>query len=416
MLAVSEGRLTMISSHLRLCCAVSLLTIPLCLAGGAADAAKYKVIYNFGSQDHDGATPTGNLTADAAGNLYGSTYAGGNGELSGGTVFELSPSGGNWTEQLLHEFEDQSKGWGPKGALLRDASGNLYGTTCCGGQFAAGTVFTLPAGSGELDVLHDFGSGKDGREPLSGLIFGPDDLLYGTTDNGGRFSNGTAFSINPSGDGTEYGTIHSFGSVGDGGSPWYGSLIGRKTLYGTTIAGGTGYDTVYSLKPKASGWKEEVLYNFAGTGDVGTPDHGVIQDKSGVLYGCAQKGTFNQGGVYALTQTSKNIWTEAILYSFGTQTNDPVDAASCDIAMDSKGRIFGTTDDGGVNNAGTIFELDPPSGGHAGWTETVLHSFDPAAGDGRFPLSGLLQVGNTYYGTTSYGGSFGIGTVYSIKP
>ena len=157
------------------------------------------VLYRF-TQGDDGAYPSGGVIFDNSGNLYGTTEFG----ISGnGTVFELTPSGGQWIYTLLYSLmSGQSGVGGPLGTLAMDAAGNLYGTTNQGGigdcYGECGTVFKLTpsAGSWAYTLLYDFTDGTDGGQPYDGLIFDRNGNLYGTASiraGGG----GTVFEITP---------------------------------------------------------------------------------------------------------------------------------------------------------------------------------------------------------------------------
>jgi uncharacterized repeat protein (TIGR03803 family) len=168
-----------------------------------------KVLYNFLGSPSDGGQPEAGLIFDAAGNLYGPTSTGGvlNNSCSYGcgTVFELSPSKGGWTEKVLHAFTGGADGaypgyaypgsGSPYGARVTLHSGNLYGTTSFGGNqpgFSGdGVVFKLSPSGGTWTerVLHTFTSSPDGKLPLGGVIFDPNGNLYGTTFNGGAKGN-----------------------------------------------------------------------------------------------------------------------------------------------------------------------------------------------------------------------------------
>ena len=146
-------------------------------------AAQEKVLHSFNNNGTDGLSPDAGLIFDAAGNLYGTTYAGGT--YNYGTVFELTPAaGGGWTEKVLHSFSNGTDGGYPVAGLIFDAAGNLYGTTYRGGTYGCGTVFELtPAAGGSWTekVLYSFGNGTDGAYPDAGLIFDAAGNLYGTT-------------------------------------------------------------------------------------------------------------------------------------------------------------------------------------------------------------------------------------------
>jgi uncharacterized repeat protein (TIGR03803 family) len=154
------------------------------------------VLYNF--TGNDGYQPVGGLTFDQAGNLYGTTKAGG--LAGGGAAFELAPSGGVWTQTRLYSFGAQNDdGLSPYDSLAVDANGNLYGTTSAGGPGNVGNVFELtPASGGWTGVaLHSFTDGSDGATPFSGLILDANGNLYGTADSGGTDGFGVVFEITP---------------------------------------------------------------------------------------------------------------------------------------------------------------------------------------------------------------------------
>jgi len=197
-----------------------------------------KVLYSF-HRKNDGAYPHGGLVADDDGNFYGTTEAGGaSGE---GTVFVLTRER---KERVLYNFGGLD-GSDPQSTLVRDAVGNLFGTTVSGGAYGAGTVFMVTQ-SGQETVLHNFsGTDGEGSNPTAGLLRDASGNLYGTTENGGAFGHGTVFVVDTAGRET---VLHSF-SGGDGGHP-RGALIedAAGNLYGTTYdGGGYGIGTVFEL-------------------------------------------------------------------------------------------------------------------------------------------------------------------------
>lgn len=156
------------------------------------------VLHAFSSKNGDGAYPYDSLALDAAGNLYGTAYAGGQMPCFGGCgiVFKLAPeTHGQWTETILYSFTGGADGGEPYAGLTFDQGGNLYGTTNFGGEqqvcsSGCGVVFKLtPVKKGKWSetVLHAF-SGNDGEVPDGNLIFDADGNLYGTTLNGGDFN------------------------------------------------------------------------------------------------------------------------------------------------------------------------------------------------------------------------------------
>jgi uncharacterized repeat protein (TIGR03803 family) len=194
-------------------------------------------LHNF-TGGADGSSPVANLTLDKLGNLYGTTPGGG--AYTWGTVFELTLANGVWTETVLHNFSN-SNGDGalPQVGLVFDSSGNLYGTTRGGG--AGGTVFELKPSNGAWteSVLFYFPCGNAGCFPSGGLVFDKLGNLYGTTENGGLYGGGTVFQLTPTNGNWTESVLHSFGAGADGSDPT-GSLIldTSGNLYGTTVSGG----------------------------------------------------------------------------------------------------------------------------------------------------------------------------------
>jgi len=390
-----------------------------------------KVLHNFGNGT-DGYHPEAGLILDAAGNLYGTTYWGGN--YGDGTVFELTPNGsGGWTETVLYNFCSQTgcaDGANPAAGLIFDAAGNLYGTTYGGGTYnyycsgGCGTVFKLTpqAGGGWTEtVLHSFGNVLgDGFLPDAGLIFDVAGNLYGTTYAGGAYGQGAVFELTPTGGGGwTVNVLFSFNYT-DGFGPSAALIFDAAgNLYGTTILGGNyGAGTVFELTPNPSGgWTETVLHSFNRNGTDGWyPEAGLILYAAGNLYGttywggtqwCGGSGC---GTVFELT-VRYGGWAYTVLHSFsGGDGAGP----SAGLILDAAGNLYGTTSAGGVNGVGTVLELTPIAGG--GWTEQVLHNFGNGT-DGVNPWSGLIfDAAGNLYGTTYWGGNYGDGTVFELTP
>src|ERR1022692_937488 len=215
-----------------------------------------KVLYSFSNDGTDGTHPVAGLLFDGAGNLYSTTYGGGT--YNKGTVFELTPAaGGGWTERVLYSFGNGTDGINPCASLIFDGAGNLYSTTQSGGTYNGGTVFELtPAAGGSWteQVLHNFNNnGTDGINPKNGLIFDATGNLYGTTNFGGiYYSGGTVFEVVPAaGGGWTEQVLHSFGDGADGAEPQAGLITDTTgNLYGTTSSGGTyTFGTVFEFTP-----------------------------------------------------------------------------------------------------------------------------------------------------------------------
>lgn len=383
------------------------------------------VLHNFNNNGVDGAYPEADLTFDAAGNLYGTTYQGGTNSV--GTAFELAPTqGGGWTETVLYSFHfNGTDGANPFLAnLISDSAGNLYGTTSQGGTYNAGTVFELTAnggGSWSETVLHNFANiDTDGGQPYAGLIFDAVGNLYGTTLIGGTYGAGTVFELSPrqGGGWTEH-VLHNFGNGTDGGFLIGGVVFdGFGNLYGTTHQGGSyGVGTVFELTPTQGGnWTEQILHNFNRNGTDGySPFAGLIIDSAGSLYGTTSEGGSHRWGTVFELALTQGSWTEKILHNF-----DPTDGTDgylpqAALVLDAAHNLYGTTSEGGTYGAGTVFELTPTQGGN--WNETVLYSFTGNS-DGAYPQSSLTFFGSLpdLYGTTNNGGANRAGTVFELTP
>jgi len=370
----------------------------------------------------NGGQPWAAPILDQAGNLYGATSEGGNGNCSEGkwtygcgTVFKLSPpeSGSKqWTETLLYQFQNSADGNYPAGGLVFDKSGNLYGTTYRGGPSATcGTVFQLtPPASGSgpwtKNILHNFTCGSDGGFPESGLVFDKVGNLYGTTTLGGNCN----LTFGCAGDPWTETVLYAFNAGTDGFEPQSTPLFDAAgNLYGTTILGGSsagcgldeGCGTIFQLTPPSSSggaWTEKILHTF-GTqaGDGWEPRSGLVFAKPGVFYGVTEGGGDRSlGTVYQLTAPSSSggNWTVSVLYSFtGVDGLSPFGAPT----LASNGTIYGLTSFGGSSERGNIFQLTPPVANGDPWTETSLYQFNSFA----YPLGGLtLGKGGWLYGVT----------------
>lgn len=199
------------------------------------------VLYSF-TGGTDGGRPYAGVVEDKQGNFYGTTMQGGAFGL--GTVYKLTPTG---TETVLHSFAGGSDGATPHGGVILDNKGNLYGTTADGGSANAGIVFKVSP-SGNETVLYTFAGGPDGATPTAGLVRDKSGNLYGTTYSGGNANGGTVFEISPSGTHT---VLHTFTGGADGAEPEAGLILDKQgNLYGTTIGGGSfGIGVVYKVIP-----------------------------------------------------------------------------------------------------------------------------------------------------------------------
>ena len=251
------------------------------------------VLFTFGGSPaaEDGAQPVTRLLRDQQGNLYGTTRYGGTSKA--GTIFKLDPDG---NETVLYSFGGGADAADPYSSLIADAAGNLYGTTVFGGGSAClgagcGTVFKLSAGGAET-VLHSF-TGTDGEKPFAGLIRDAAGNLYGTTFYGGAADFGTVFKLDTALVET---VLHSFTGGADGAYPQAGVIRDSEgNLYGTASYGGaSNAGVVFKLD---SAGTETVLHSFAGGVDGAYPQAGVIRDLAGILYGTTTSGGIHDYGV-----------------------------------------------------------------------------------------------------------------------
>jgi uncharacterized repeat protein (TIGR03803 family) len=406
---------------------LSMFTFSAFLASAPASAQTPTILHSFnGSGGVDGYNPNGTLIADQSGNLYGTTTYGGTYNVVDccGTVFELSPDGsGGFIYNILYSFNPNDKdGNYPTPTVILDEKGNLYGTTSAGGTVDQGTVFELSPQSGgtwKETILYNFiRNGGDGQEPMAGLTMDPKGNLYGTTFLSSTGCEcGTVFELAKSGGAFSYKTIYTFtGYPDDGSAPDTVLTFRNGKLFGSTAFGGSYgfYDgTIFELSPNGSGgWTESLIHSFGSSNSDSTPSIGaVIFDSSGNLYGTTYYGGVDGvGSVYKLSPGSGGNWTDTLLFSFdGTNGAGPDYGA---LIFDTKGNLYGTTQVGGTDQDGVVYELTPAGGA---WTETFLASFDGT--DGLFSYGGVVfGAGDNLYGTTEYGGTHDAGVVYQIKP
>lgn len=319
------------------------------------DTAGQETVLHTFTGGADGKWPFSGVILDSEGNLYGTTNSGGAAaspcDSGCGVVYKLNASG---QETVLYSFTGPPDGAGPYAGVIRDSAGNLYGTTFAGGT-GAGIVYKVDT-SGQETVLYTFTGTTDGMWPYAGVILDSAGNLYGTTQRGGATGYGVVYKLDTAGQQT---VLYSFKGGPDGGSP-NASVIqdSAENLYGTTplggIAGGpcnAGCGVVYKLLTSN---REEVLYAFTGEADGGSPQAGVIRDSAGILYGTASTGNqASVGVVYRIDAPGQ----EPVLYSFpfGSDGANPV----AGVIRDATGNLYGTTSNGGPSGAGTVYKLDP---------------------------------------------------------
>ena len=409
-------------------------------------------VFNFNNYDTYGYSPEGGLVADGAGNFYGTTeYDGANGE---GTVFELTEDTTTipptFTPSVLYSFTGGTDGGIPQGALIFGVDGNLYGTTSEGGAVDDGTVFQLvlaaqppPAAGtapraatvfGALNTLHAFDY-ADGVEPAGTLATDAAGDLYGTFPYGNSASGGV-FKLTATATAGQYSfaDLYQF-QAPDGNQPLAGMTLGADgNLYGTTQYGGPNGDgTIFVFNPKTG--VTTTIYNFfyemfngnTPVYDGYDPTGKLVAAANGVFYGTtAGGGPDGDGTIFQLT-TATDPATGAItgtvtnLYSFtdsGEGDAIGTHAALGDgygplagLTLAADGNYYGTTQYGGANGDGTVYQFNPVTG-----VVTTLAAFDNTT-VGYQPTSPLVAAGadGNLYGTTAYGGVNGDGVVYEYN-
>jgi len=378
-----------------------LLTLTLML--NWTQTAAQPLARSFGVANQSESIPSANLLLASDRMLYGAAWSGGPSNC--GCVFKLATNGSAYT--ALHYFSG-ADGANPAAGLLEGSDGFLYGTTFSGGASNAGCVFQLNQSGSSYAVLHSFtGVGGDGANPAAALIEATNGLLYGTTSAGGVSSNGIIFSIGKNGGG--YNVVMAFAGT-NGANPstaLYQASDGG--LYGATDSGGTWTNgTVFSLRLDGSGFTN--LWFFSGTnGDGADPSSSLLEGNDGALYGITHLGgVTNAGAVYKLNKDGSNY---QVLYSFLGFTGGDGENPFADLKLASDGALYGTTLAGGANDAGTVFKLNPDGSGYA-----ILHQFTGAGGEGRYPQSALFEAPDgMLYGTTGSGGNGEGGTLFKLN-
>lgn len=352
-----------------------------------------------------------------------------------------------------------STGASPRGRLLRDSSGALYGAANSGGPYYNGTIFKLsPPAWGQtqwtMTVLYNFTGGTDGGSPSANLVMDSTGAIYGTASSGGSWLNqGLVFKLTPPAPGYtqwHYAVLHYFYhsyayGADDGANPHAGLIMDQRgALYGVTGLGGSiasvdaGYGTVFKLTPldaAKTAWQESVLYRFAGGWDGKNPWEALTLDSAGNLYGTTLYGGGGPcydgcGTVFRLSPgaTSEAAWTKTTLFRLNGQNGGG--APQGKLLLGASGVLYGTTYKGGTGactdglgywiGCGIVFKLTPPAPGQSNWSEYVLFNFNAA--NGAFPQGGLITDGTgALIGTTSASapdpyGVPGDGNVFRLVP
>jgi uncharacterized repeat protein (TIGR03803 family) len=391
----------------------------------SAHAQTFVVLHTF-TGGGDGGKSNAGLTLDSAGNLYGTTAY--------GTVFRMKRIHGSWVLNTLFTFDGRDGG-SPLGRVVFGPRGALFGTTHVGGTDNNGVVYKVTAPMSvcgsfgcpwSQTVLYNFAGSPDGSAPgYVDPVFDQAGNLYGTS-GGGANGDGTVFELTFS-DGQWSETIlHNFNGA-DGSGPASGVILDSAgNVYGTTDSGGPfNNGTVYELSPSGSGWQLTTLYAFPDRANGAGPVGPLILDHAGNLYGTTTAGGPNEGGTVFELSPSGNGWSFSLLHAFTCSRECGFGGPEGNLAMDAAGNLYGVThndggsDPGAIPDLGSVWKLTRSGDG---WTYTDLYDFTGGS-DGYFPIGGpSLDSSGNIYGTTVFGGAqspncdIGCGVVWEITP
>ncbi len=342
----------------------------------------------------DGRFPDGNFVQATDGKLYGMTAQGGS--TDDGTIFSFDPATLTYTR--LTDFNG-GDGEVPRGSLVQAANGKLYGLTSTGG--GSGNLFSFDPANLVLTNLTNF-IGSNGRYPNGSLVQAKDGKLYGMTSSGGSAELGVVFSFDPTNSAEV--KLKDFGTNTTGNSPYSGAIIGANgRLYGMTLRGGAyGLGTLYSFDPATSVFSK--LKDFDGTN--GSHPYGsLVQAKDGKLYGITEEGGTNGVGVIFSFDPATSVFTKLKDFD-GTNGGNPYGS----LVQASNSKLYGMTNSGGKNGLGVIFFFDPATAIY-----TKLQSFTGT--NGSSPYGSFVQARDgKLYGMTAYGGTKGMGVIFSLNP
>ncbi len=368
----------------------------------------------------NGSWPTDGVLIDAGGNLFGTSQLGG--ANNDGAVFEIArtTTGYAAAPTVLASFTG-ANGYLPKGGLIADGNGDLFGVTEYGGAYGYGTVFEIAktaAGYASAPATLVSFSDSPGIDPDGSLLADASGDLFGVTVYGGAYGYGTVFEIvkTAAGYASAPTTLTSFNNAG-GGNPW-STLISDANgdLFGTTGYGGAnGNGTVFEIARTAAGYAATpaVLATFNGANG-SDPQGGLIADGNGDLFGVTNGGgAYGDGAVFEIVK-SANGYASAptTLVSFnGADGQGPV-GPSASLIADANGDLFGATANGGAYGDGAVFEIVNTATGYAA-TPKVLASFTGAAAS--YPLCQLVaDAAGDLFGATIDGGTNNVGSVFEI--
>jgi uncharacterized repeat protein (TIGR03803 family) len=252
----------------------------------------------------DGSGPGARLTVDRAGNVYGMAPTGGAYGL--GTIYKIRQGqGGAWALKVIHAFTGGADGGTGSAGRMILRNGHLYGAATTGGTYGSGVIFELTPSGADFRTIYSFRGQPDGSFPYGALLFDASGNIYGTTYYGGTNNIGAVYKLSrrPVGEWNEN-VLYSFQDPPDGNSPISNLVFdGAGNLYGTTSEGGLGSGTIFKLSPVSDGqWTESVVHLFQGPPDGAFAYNGMVVDRFGNFYGATvHGGDDDDGSVYKFT-------------------------------------------------------------------------------------------------------------------
>ncbi|HEY1614697.1 MAG TPA: choice-of-anchor tandem repeat GloVer-containing protein [Rhizomicrobium sp.] len=376
-------------------------------AGGVQAKGKFTVLHNFAGGDGDGANPYGGVAPDGHGNFYVATDQGG--PQNDGVLARISSKG---AETILHGFTGNSDGQNADGALFVGSDGLAFGATRFGGTFGCGTIYRY-ARVGGYRKQNDFACASNGdlAFPFAAQTPSAQFGIIGTATNGNSGTSGDDGGFYYLYHGVEEPICQFHGS--DGSQPYGGVVeIQLDSEYDYYIAASTGGSSnLGTITLFDSSCNSRVLHNFAGGNDGATPFGALWSNNDFFLYGTTRLGGANNlGTVFRMDVSGGNY---AILHTFQGICCGYSDGSfpAAGLTMNPKDKmLYGVTINGGnASDSGTIFKIDPSTGG-----ETVVHAF--RGGDGAHPYAGLyIDAKGRVYGTTLQGGTNNLGVVFELK-
>jgi uncharacterized repeat protein (TIGR03803 family) len=329
--------------------------------------------------------------------ILGITHQGGNGR---GTIFNVNTNGSGHT--IKKNFSSNAFN-APQSGVIKGSDGKLYGTIMAGGAPSNGVVFSINPDGTEYSVIKNF-SFTDGQRPFGNVFEASNGYLYGMTYDGGVNNTGVIFRVKK--DGTDFLKLFEFPNAGVNGYHPLGGFIEATNgdLYGMTNEGGAGaYGVLFTIKKDGTGFTK--LIDF-GTAVGAQPRGDLLQGPDGFLYGQTLRGGAANLGVVFKVKTNGTSYTKLVEFDGAAKGSFP----GASLCLGADGKLYGTTQAGGLSDKGTIFTVDTD-----GSNFTKLLDFDGVNSGGQATGSLILSVDGFLYGMTNLGGASDLGAIFKIK-